>query len=348
MKNFLLTTTVCIATLLTSCETDVLTETEDLLQDVTTKDLNPDATTLSSKTASSNNWYYILNRENGQSLSVETSNNDVVTWPYWGGNSQKWYLQSVGNNYFRLSPGHNTNLALNIAGASTGNGGDAIVYGYVNQHNEHFKFNDVGSGYATIVPRHSNRVLDYYSNSGDVVQWDYWGGDKQKWILIPAGGNGQLSWRWTTTNVPRTVRGRIETAMNAAVARYNKWGNWPRRTLTVEYNTNVPTADGNPNGNIRFGSNINYQSEWAALHEIAHTMGVGFWESRLINGSNNYVGAHALAVYRSFEGKSANISTGGSHFWNYGLNFNNEGTETNKERHAQIVWAMRCDGMITY
>ncbi len=348
MKNLLLIGIICSATLLSSCETDVLTETDDTLQGAETKTLTLDATAESSKTASSNNWYYILNRESGESLSVVPSNSDVVTDPYKGQRRQKWRFQSVGNNYYRLSPGHNTDLTLNIANSATGNGGDAVVYGYANQHNGHFKFSEVDGGYTTIEPRHSNRVLDYFRNSSDVIQWEYLGGAKQQWILIPAGGNGKVSWRWTSTNVPSAARRRIELAMNTAVARYNKWGNWPERTLTVEYNTNVPTADGNVNGNIRFGSSEDFQTEWAALHEIAHTMGVGFWESDLLNADDNYIGAHALAVYRSFEGNTAHISTGGSHFYNYGLNFTREDTESNKERHAQIVWAMRCDGLITY
>lgn len=339
MKNLLAIATVVIAALFSSCEKDLPTEMDTPAQDKPEQNL---------KSAPSNNWFYILNKESGKSLCVETSNNDVVTCDYRGSSSQKWLLQGVGSGYYRLSPGHNTSLALDIAGASTGNGGDAIVYGYLGQYNEHFKFSGVGSGYYKIVARHSNKALDYYANSGDVVQWNYWGGDKQKWVLIPAGGNGKLSWRWTTSNVPSAVKSRIESAMDAAVARYNKWGNWPSRTLTVEYNTSVGTADGNPNGNIRFGSNSNYQSEWAALHEIAHTMGVGYWSSSLVNSSGNYVGANALAVYRSFEGKNATLSTGGGHFWNYGLNYDHEGSNANKERHAQIVWAMRCDGMVTY
>lgn len=345
MKKLPLVIAIFTTILLCNCETEQLETTVNETQKTEPTNL----TTQSSKTDLSNNWYYILNK-NGQCLSVETSNNDVVIWPYWGGSSQKWYLQSVNDYYYRLSPGHNTSLALNIAGEDTENGGDAIVYQYVGQHNEHFRFiNNAGAGYYTIKPRHSNKVLDYYKSSGDVVQWDYWKGDKQKWILIPAGGNGQLSWRWATTNVPSDARSGIETAMNAAIARYNKWGNWPSRTLTVEYTSSVDRADASPNGNIRFGTNPSFHTERTALHEIAHTAGVGFWESNLTNSTNDrYIGERALAVYRSFEGKTATMSIGGSHFWNYGLNQETEGSEVNKDRHAQIVWAMRCDGMITY
>ena len=343
MKNLIKATAFSILLGLSSCETEKFTETTNEVEVIDSNISEQD-----SKAVSSNNWFYIINKESGKSLSVEVSNNDVVTWDYWGGDSQRWYVESVGSGYYKLTSGHGNNLTLDIAGVNRNNGGDAIVYPYVGQHNEHFKFEDAGDGYYAIVPRHSKKVLDYFSETGDVVQWDNFGSDKQKWMLVPAGGEGKLSWRWTTSNVPGEARARIEASMNAAVARYNRWGNWPARTITVEYNSSVHTADGNPNGNIRFGAKESSQGERTALHEIAHTMGVGFWEPSLINNARNFTGPKALAVYRSFEGKNANITTDNNHFWQYGLNFNREGSEVNKERHAQIVWAMRVDGLITY
>ncbi|MFJ1959378.1 hypothetical protein [Streptomyces massasporeus] len=137
----------------------------------------------------------------------------------------------------------------------------------------------------------------------------------------------------------------ITKAMNAAVARYNNLSDLGK-TLTVRYEPGVPTADGNINGTIRFGSNRSYMSERTALHEIAHTIGVGTssgW-SRL-GGSGTWTGGQATALVRQYDGSGAKISTGGGHFWPYGLNYDNEWSGTAADRHVHIVAAMVRDGL---
>ncbi|MFG2028616.1 hypothetical protein [Streptomyces sp. NPDC048825] len=136
----------------------------------------------------------------------------------------------------------------------------------------------------------------------------------------------------------------ITRAMNSAVARYNNLSDLGKN-ITVRYDPGVPTADGNINGTIRFGNRA-YMTERTALHEIAHTIGVGTssgW-SRL-GGSGTWTGAQAMALVRQFDGSGAKLSTGGGHFWPYGLNYENEFSNTAADRHVQIVAAMVRDGM---
>ncbi|MEV7731910.1 hypothetical protein AB0O75_07340 [Streptomyces sp. NPDC088921] len=137
----------------------------------------------------------------------------------------------------------------------------------------------------------------------------------------------------------------ITSAMNAAVARYNNLSDLGK-SITVRYDTSVPTADGNLNGTIRFGGNRSYMTERTALHEIAHTIGVGTssgWSS--LGGSGTWTGAQATALVRQFDGSSAKLSTGGGHFWPYGLNYENEFSGTAADRHVRIVAAMVRDGL---
>jgi hypothetical protein len=141
-----------------------------------------------------------------------------------------------------------------------------------------------------------------------------------------------------------TAYNLITNAMNAAVARYNNLSDLGKN-ITVRYDPGVPTADGNINGTIRFG-NRSYMTERTALHEIAHTIGVGTssgW-SRL-GGGGTWTGAQTTALVRQFDGSSAKISTGGGHFWPYGLNYENEFSGTAANRHVQIVAAMVRDGL---
>ncbi|MFF7737377.1 hypothetical protein [Streptomyces sp. NPDC007984] len=143
----------------------------------------------------------------------------------------------------------------------------------------------------------------------------------------------------------RSAYDLITKAMNAAVARYNNLSDLGK-TLTVRYEPGVPTADGNINGTIRFGSNRSYMNERTALHEIAHTIGVGTssgW-SRL-GGSGTWTGGQATALVKQYDGSGAKISTGGGHFWPYGLNFDSEWSGTAADRHVHIVAAMVRDGL---
>ncbi|WP_326584397.1 hypothetical protein OG250_38350 [Streptomyces sp. NBC_00487] len=146
------------------------------------------------------------------------------------------------------------------------------------------------------------------------------------------------------TQDQQTAYNLITSAMNAAVARYNNLSDLGKN-ITVRYEPGVPTADGNINGTIRFG-NRSYMNERTALHEIAHTIGVGTsagW-SRL-GGSGTWTGAGATALVRQYDGSSAKISTGGGHFWPYGLNYDNEYSGTAADRHVRIVAAMVSDGL---
>jgi hypothetical protein len=137
---------------------------------------------------------------------------------------------------------------------------------------------------------------------------------------------------------------RITAAMNAAVARYNNLSDLGKN-ITVHYDPNVPTADGNINGTIRFGAKAS-MNERTALHEISHTIGVGTsgdWGALGCGGTYN--GAQATALVRQYDGQSATIKCDGSHFWPYGLNYDSEFSQTNADRHVEIVEAMVRDGL---
>lgn len=155
---------------------------------------------------------------------------------------------------------------------------------------------------------------------------------------------------WTLQKAPnptpdqQDAYNRITSAMNAAVARYNNLSDLGKN-ITVQYNPGVPTADGNINGTIRFGNRA-YMTERTALHEIAHTIGVGTsgrWASLTSGGT--WQGAEATRLVRQYDGASTKLSAGGGHFWPYGLNYDNEFSQTAADRHVNIVAAMVRDGL---
>jgi hypothetical protein len=141
-------------------------------------------------------------------------------------------------------------------------------------------------------------------------------------------------------NWPADIRERIVYAMEGAVAQYNKWGTF-RKHLTVNYNPGVPTAQASYSGWIDFGGQIGYRT---ALHEISHTLGVGTtwqWQANLAGGV--WQGPHGRQKIQEFDGPGAVIYSDGTHFWPYGLNYDNEASTESIRRHVLLVEAFRKD-----
>ncbi|KAL2855399.1 hypothetical protein BJY01DRAFT_243364 [Aspergillus pseudoustus] len=140
-----------------------------------------------------------------------------------------------------------------------------------------------------------------------------------------------------------TAYSLISAAMTSAVARHTRLGS-ATKNIHVSYVPGVPTAEANYDGTIRFGSNTAYMNERTALHEISHTLGIG--QTAAFNercASNDWPGATALL--QSWDGADARINCGGGHIWPYGLNYDNEWSETNADRHVLLVNEMIEDGM---
>lgn len=170
------------------------------------------------------------------------------------------------------------------------------------------------------------------------------------WLYASSFVAAAITWRLQKAANPTSDQAdayrRIENAMTLAVARYTRLAKRPNKSITVQYVPSVSTADGNINGNIRFGKDRSYMTERTALHEIAHTLGVGLsrtFDSRCRNPEVGWPSATKLL--KSWDGPSAKINCGGGHFWPYGLNYEREMSETNAERHCLMVDAMLADGL---
>jgi DNA-directed RNA polymerase subunit N (RpoN/RPB10) len=133
---------------------------------------------------------------------------------------------------------------------------------------------------------------------------------------------------------------RITDAMDAAVALYNEQGEFDK-AVTANYNPITPTADASYSGWINFGSAI---SKRVALHEIAHTLGIGQHSNwgRLIK-DGKWTGKKALDQLREFDGPDAVLRADRMHFWPYGLNYDSESSPENDRRHVKMVAALRLD-----
>lgn len=137
---------------------------------------------------------------------------------------------------------------------------------------------------------------------------------------------------------------KIQKAMDSAIQHYNTHTNL-RKTLTVQYNTGVATADASFGGNIRFGANRSYMQVGTAMHEIAHTIGIGTtaeYKALIVDGV--YTGKQATSVLKEIDGSTAVLKGDAQHFWPYGINFESEvkGLAT-LMNHCRVVQAIHQD-----
>jgi hypothetical protein len=138
---------------------------------------------------------------------------------------------------------------------------------------------------------------------------------------------------------------RITAAMDAATTYYNTYTSITKH-LSVNYVPDVPTADASFNGTVRFGQNRTYMVVLTALHETAHTVGIGTtneYKNLIVNGV--FTGAGGTAMLREVIGDPAAVLKGDAqHFWPYGLNYASEyKSDDDYVFHCKIVGAMYQD-----
>jgi len=142
---------------------------------------------------------------------------------------------------------------------------------------------------------------------------------------------------------PTAKKAAITKAMDEACAKYNLYSNGGfQKAITVEYNKDVPTADGSINGHIRFGGMISFR---VAIHEIAHTLGIGQHHNyRLLVRNGKWTGKKGLTKLREIKGSGAFLNADAMHFWPYGMNYDREyNSEVDVQHHVEMVQAMLQD-----
>ena len=113
---------------------------------------------------------------------------------------------------------------------------------------------------------------------------------------------------------------RITTVMDSAVKMYNTYSNLSK-FINVYYAPGVPTAEASSNGDLRFGENRSYMVVPTAMHEMAHTMGVGTtseYAATCVDGV--FRDDKVQAKLREMDGPNAELHCDRQHIWPYGLN----------------------------
>lgn len=141
---------------------------------------------------------------------------------------------------------------------------------------------------------------------------------------------------------------RLKNAIDKVQYYYNNFTSI-KKHVWVNYVPGVGTADANFEGWIRFGSNESYQRTGTALHEVAHTVGVGThwkWNDLLKDGV--YQGTRANEILQLLtQNKDLVVKGDGLHFWPYGINgaHEDDGQELSYIINTLIIQGMRADGL---
>jgi hypothetical protein len=142
--------------------------------------------------------YMIMSQLSGKYITV-TNNGKIQQWEkQTSGNSQVWRFESAGNGKFAILSGNN---ALTVENGNNKNGNLIILSQYRNTAAQHFilhKTDDVYDNYYITAECSGNAAFDVYDQSSDnganIDQWDYWGGDNQKFYVIPVGQESDVSY----------------------------------------------------------------------------------------------------------------------------------------------------------
>lgn len=151
---------------------------------------------------------------------------------------------------------------------------------------------------------------------------------------------------------PTDVTPLITEAMDRALFYYNCYADL-EKAITVNYNPGVPTAEANVDGWLSFGSNKAYMQVATAMHEVAHTLGVGYSPWQELMNEGRWIGPHVDALMKSLPAEERDpdsfsqrdyITGDAHHFWPYGLNQASEyQSEWSLINHVRIVAAMQKD-----
>ena len=141
--------------------------------------------------------FYIQNKFSGMYLDVANgsadNNANIQQWTYNGCDAQKFKIVSNGDGYYYILTGASGyTKAVDVAKKSASDGANIAQYTLNKGNNQLYKIEKQSDGTYAIRTKISQckSGLDLYNWSeaagGNINQWNYWGGDCQKWILVPA------------------------------------------------------------------------------------------------------------------------------------------------------------------
>lgn len=135
--------------------------------------------------------YTIMVRLSGKYVTASADGN-VHQWEKLGDLSQCWKIESAGDGKCCILSASDPGLAMTVEGGDNGNGRNIHLSGYEDLPSQHFILHRVDDAYYITAECSGKAALDVYDisheNGANIDQWDYWGGEGQKFYIRPTDG----------------------------------------------------------------------------------------------------------------------------------------------------------------
>ncbi|MBQ8922489.1 MAG: family 43 glycosylhydrolase [Oscillospiraceae bacterium] len=134
--------------------------------------------------------YTIMVRLSGKYLTASQDGN-VMQWEQSGSAAQRWRIEEQGGGYCAIFSAEQDGLAMTVEGGDGTNGSNIALAAFTGSDAQLFTLNRTDDAYYIRAKCSKSAVLDVYDisyeNGANIDQWDYWGGEGQKFYIRPAG-----------------------------------------------------------------------------------------------------------------------------------------------------------------
>lgn len=166
-------------------------------------------------------------------------------------------------------------------------------------------------------------------------------------ISVSTIKKGNFTYSFNQNGADIATVNRIKAAFDLATTYYNNFTSIVKH-VTVNYSPGTPTADANFSGWINMGANASYQKAGTAMHEMAHTVGVGQHSKYTELMKGTWQGKRANEILQMMTNDpSALVKGDGVHFWPYGVNgaHEDDGSDFLYIMNVLILQGMKADGL---
>ncbi|HAM67992.1 MAG TPA: alpha-N-arabinofuranosidase [Ruminococcus sp.] len=134
--------------------------------------------------------YTIAARLSGKLMTAESDGN-VQQWESVGSAEQQWIIIQESDGCCAILSAADRSLAMTVEGGTSANGSNISLSPYTGDDAQHFRLTRTDDAYIIRGKRSGNAALDVYDisyeNGANIDQWDYWGGEGQKFYIRPVG-----------------------------------------------------------------------------------------------------------------------------------------------------------------
>ena len=153
--------------------------------------------------------YTIMVRLSGKFITAASDGN-VQQWEALGNASQKWKIIDAGGGYCAFLSAENPEKAITVESGDSTDGSNFSLSAYTGSKAQRFRLNKTDDAFYIQAECSGNAAMDVYDisyeNGANIDQWDYWGGEGQKFYIRPADG------KYTFLRGDLDFNGRLDAA----------------------------------------------------------------------------------------------------------------------------------------